>query len=226
MNVFRNILKALVVMVVLIPIIAICSMLILILLMDVTDGNYYKMSNWNMSDEEFLEEYVKECEFKLDELMNVYEPEYIKDIEVTSLDNGDSRCVIHLYNEQFTLELTLRDVGFYGSLNASLYFFGGEAERKDEQVLLAVLNGFVRYFGFDTKNDESENHFERLRSEAVNEGLTHGSYYYHFDEMVGDVGYSVILQNSHFGYYYKMEKNADIAIVANRYYFEGVLNGK
>ena len=77
---------------------------------------------------------------------------------------------------------------------------------------------------FDTKADG--NHFEQLYMQCKEQnvpgskGITD---LYHFDQIVGDIGYRIRIESETYGYYYKMQKNKELEILSNRFTFNGLL---
>lgn len=69
----------------------------------------------------------------------------------------------------------------------------------------------------------SENYFEKLYSDCIENDVKGTGYKYHFDHMIGYVGYNVATETSMGGYYYMMQKNSDNEILSSFYGFEGIL---
>jgi len=93
-----------------------------------------------------------------------------------------------------------------------------------EQTARELANEITNSFAFDAKTDK--NYFKALYDECIKntaDETPHASYKYHFDDLIGNVGYYVALNKDNFGYYYKMQKNSDLDILSNHYRFEGLL---
>ena len=144
--------------------------------------------------------------------------------------DGDNELEIYLYSEKFTIYISATNCGgIYGSLDVKLCYFGDMdapiSEYSSQQNLIDFINDFVRYVGYDTKHDENDNHFERLYNECVagEEKKNSARYAYHFDNLVGELGYYVYLNDSSYTYLYQMPIEDDQKIHANCFIFKGLL---
>ena len=180
---------------------------------------YYEKSEWHCTQEEFRGHYYDIYTEKIEELKYVYGIVCHKEEEF--FQKG---YYIYLYRDDFTIVIKFlndNDLAFY---NVDLYYYGDfDASRDDykkQRSLVNFVNDFTNYVAFDTKTDK--NYFESLYNEC-NKGEPFASNKYHYDSIVGNVGYDVMLNTDAFSYYYKMQKNNNCIAVCNCYRFEGLL---
>ena len=196
------------------------------------DSEYYLSSGWNCEEGEFEEVYTKVYSEKISALKEKYNIECEEKIDIYYREK-DCRMDITLCNERFTLRVVLRDdFEDFGSLSVTLACFDGEEHSIDDysshEDIINLANEFIRDVGYDVKSEESENHFARLYTE-IKEKNSYGSYYYHFDEILGYVGYDVSLKLSGYGFYYdyinrdNRDENVEIKKIANVFEFDGIL---
>lgn len=190
------------------------------------DAKYAKASGWNCSQEKFCDEYAALYKAKIQELKTTYEIDCNEDIEQYNSGN-DNILTVNLYNDEFTIVMRFGNFGLYGGYYVDLYYYGSDSGDLDDygnyKHLVDFINDLTTYVAYDTRSEESDNHFEKLHDECIQLELKNNSYMYHFDHIVGDVGYSVGLKKDNYGYYYKMQKNSSVNILSNSFSFEGIL---
>lgn len=207
--------------------------LILLPLLSGDEEAYCEASGWNCTNEEFENSYMPFYLSRIDELQEEYNIVCEKKIERTS-SKDQIYFVLYLYNDYFTMKLLLanRHYGSHGDYMLELYYYGEDKETlidyEKQKNLVSFVNDLTHEFCFDTKKEEHENHFERLYLECIEAGVDNGmgaSYEYHFDHIVGYIGYKVFV-NSEDGmarYRYKLQKNENADIFANGFCFNGLL---
>ncbi|MBO7305068.1 MAG: hypothetical protein J6V09_07605 [Clostridia bacterium] len=190
------------------------------------DAKYAKASGWNCSQEEFCGEYIALYKAKIQELRILCGIDCNVDIKQSNSD-GNNILSVNLYNDEFTIVAYFANFGMYGDYSVDLYYYGINSADLDDyekyRNLVDFINELTMYAAYDTKTEENCNHFAKLHYECIQQELKNNSYMYHFDHIVGDVGYSVGLKKDNYGYYYKMQKNSSVNILANSFSFKGIL---
>ena len=184
-------------------------------------NEYSEGARWNCDSDLFYSSYVPLYFEKIDELRNHYGIECSEIINQTDIE-GDNIVEIFLYNEKFTIALLVAKRGYYGHYRLQLYYYDLQDAATRNNVVNFV-NDLTQYAAYDTKSEESENYFEKLYSDCIENDVKGTSYKYHFDHMIGYVGYDVATETSMGGYYYMMQKNRDNEILSSFYGFEGIL---
>lgn len=150
--------------------------------------SYYKGTEWDCTSEEFIRDYWPTYREKLETLCEEHGIE--ADTHITK--NGDCITVL-LYNEQATVDVTLNGGNLYGTYSVNLYYYtekGASSAYTEMLPYVSFINDFTRFAAYDTKADEHPNHFLRLYEEALaSDSSPAASYSYHFDKMVGYIGY-------------------------------------
>ena len=182
------------------------------------DTDYYKQTNWQYTDQEFMDLCFPLYLEKVEALKEVYEIECA--IKVDLMPFGAD---IYLYNENFTMSLFLANRGYCGDCRLELYFYGDDDtlyNYEEQKKYVNFLNDMTIFAAFDTK---TENRFDSLFAECLEKNETFASDRYHFDTLIGNVGYDVSLGRTQDSYYYMMKGNSEVKIKSNRYRFEGLL---
>ena len=192
-----------------------------------SEDDYIKSSNWNCTNEEFVEEYIEYYNSKIEELKAFYGIECLEIVKMLEHDN-DIIYIKQFYNDEVTIEVLFANRGLYGDYWVELYYFSENIDDlnnyEKQKKYVDFANDLTNAVAFDTKADG--NHFEQLymqckeQTDPGGKGITD---LYHFDEFVGDVGYKVGVQLDTKGYYYKMQKNKELEILANEFSFNGIL---
>ena len=186
------------------------------------DEDYYKQSNWECTDEEFSTVYYDLYQAKIDELKQVYQIEC-----ETLVEHPEDRVYyIYLYSDIFTINFDFYNCNGYGSIKAKLYYFETANTSLDDyesqKPYVDFLNDFINYAGFDTITDN--NQFEVLyQAGTTGSEREDKSNFYHYDSLVGNVGYYTILDYDGGGWYYRAEKNKECNLISNVFAFEGLL---
>ena len=185
------------------------------------DAEYKDSSNWNCTNEEFETIYVGEYTRIVEELANKYGINY-NQLTKAYMDRGDFYFWLDLYSDEFTVELRFVNLGSHGKFHVNLYYFSQNIDDlnnyEKQKKYVDFINDLTNVVAFDTKTDK--NHFERLYAECEYIDV---SYIYHFDHIVGEVGYVVSIGRESDGYYYKMQENEELEILSNRFTFDGIL---
>lgn len=154
------------------------------------DNDYYKEVGWNCTPESFADEYMPKYQEKINQLSHMLESEcQIR----TTFFHDNTAAVISLYNECFTIVISLAHFDFYGDYEILLYYYGTDGITQDAEAMrpyVQFINDFTNYVAYDTKTEDGQNHFLRLYEECMATG-TFTSYNYHFDDLIGNVGYRV-----------------------------------
>ena len=192
-----------------------------------TEDKYAKSSGWSLKENEFAETYYDLYNTKLEELKDKYDISCNSEVE--KLGEESDLFVFYLYNNEYTVQIILQDNSVYGRFEIALYYYETEgnslADYECQRSLVNFINEFTHYVAFDTKSDECENHFEKMYFENAQkgEGKHNSSYFYHSDNLVRDVGYSVYLMSDRCSYYHNMLKNNELETTANVFEFKGLL---
>ena len=129
-----------------------------------------------------------------------------------------------MFNDEFTIIIRFNNGEELAFYKIDLYYYGDSAASREnfenQRSLVNFINDFTNYVAFDTKTDK--NYFEALYYECCEE-KTFASNYYHYDSIVGNVGYYICLNTDAFDYYYKMQEDGDCMAICNCYRFEGLL---
>lgn len=184
---------------------------------------YYQTTGWSYEEEEFDNVYIEKCINKLQELKGLY------NIDCSELiEHKDHYYDVYLYNDLFTIKILLSYGKSYGKYSICLYYYGDEEhpleDYESQKNLVNLVNDFTNYASFDSKTDQ--NHFERLHMESVQKSSgdhSSASDKYHFDHVIGYVGYSAGVYCNNGGYYYKVQKNSELDVLSNNYAFDGIL---
>lgn len=181
---------------------------------------YFEQSGWNCTDVIFQTYYNNLYKVKIAELKEIYNLRFSEQ-ESKEL-NGNYQ--LYLYNDDFTIQIKFANGEKLAFYRIDLFYYGdSEVSRKDyekQRSLVNFINDFTNYVAFDTKTDK--NYFEALYYECCEE-KTFASNYYHYDSIVGNVGYYICLNTDAFDYYYKMQEDGDCMAICNCYRFEGLL---
>ncbi len=186
---------------------------------------YAESSQWNCDNQSFDTAYVDFYKNKVSEIKEKYslncEEEWYKESH-----DGDSIITAYLYNDQYTIYILFANRGIYGDFTVKMFYYGdGKEAQKDDGVqssLISFVHDLTKSVAFDSKTDD-KNQFEQLYNECLEENKSAASYIYHFDDLVNYVGYTVGLSKDNYGYYYKMQKDSDVKILANVFTFQGIL---
>ena len=181
---------------------------------------YALSTNWHCTKEEFIENYLPLYVDKVEELKAFYDVECVLTVDILYY-YGINIC---LYNEVFTADMFLICRDSHATISSNLYFYGNEStlfNYNAQKVYVDLINDFVNYVAFDTKADE--NRFASLYLQSMQKEEKCASDHYHFDELVGYVGYSVDLDKDTFGNYYMCRGDFELETRANCFSFEGLL---
>ena len=87
------------------------------------------------------------------------------------------------------------------------------------------INELTHYVGFDTKENENSNYYEKLYFDVINGDSDRKGdrYNYHFDHLVGELGWQVVTDSDSYEHYYQMTDGADRELTANLFSFKGLL---
>ena len=194
-------------------------LLVVIFLTSCNRVEYFEQAGWNATEENFQTDYYYAYMAKTEELKVLHNIEC--HIEEKFFQKG---YYIYLYNDDFTIGIRFLNSEKLAFYRIDLFYYGdSEASRKDyekQRPLVNFINDFTNYVAFDTKTDK--NHFEALYYECSEEE-PFTSNYYHYDSIVGNVGYYISLNTNAFGYYYKLQEDDDCMAICNCYRFEGLL---
>ena len=193
-----------------------------------SEDDYIKSSNWNCTNEEFVEEYVEYYNSKIEELKAFYG---IECLEIVKMQEHDNHIIYikQFYNDEVTIEVLFANrSGLYGDYWVELYYFSENIDDlnnyEKQKKYVDFANDLTNAVAFDTKTDK--NHFEALYFECLNQtkiDFQAASNIYHFDQIVGDVGYGVAVHSDSYDYYHKIEKNENYDFLSNRFTFNGIL---
>ena len=187
---------------------------------------YAKSSGWNCDIQNFDIHYAEFYKNKIVELKEKYNLECEEKWD-QSYHDGDSIITAHLYNNYYTIYILFANRGLYGDYTIKLFYYGDDGESlknyEMQHPLISFINDLTTSVAFESKTDDCKNRFEQLYDECYEKSKSSASYIYHFDDLVGYVGYTVGLSKDNYGYYYKMQKNSEINILANAFIFEGIL---
>ena len=190
---------------------------------------YAKSTSWCCTKEEFTANYLPLYLNKIEQLKEFYGVECVLQTDIQRYDYFH----IYLYNNFFTIEISFmnelssnieKENWNYGSIWATLYFYGENGLISDynaQKVYVDFLNDFVNYSAFDAKTNE--NRFASLFAECVQQEEPSKSDTYHFDQLIGYVGYNVTTNSELNGHYYMMEKDTALQKISNSFSFEGLL---
>ena len=197
------------------------------LLMSSCGMEYAKDSGWNRDIQNFDTKYVEFYKDKVAELKEKYSIDCVEKWEQKDGDAGECILTASLYSDSYTICLLFANRRHFGDFEVKLYYYGENEESlsdyESQRPLVSFINDLTKYVAFDNKIEGDENHFERLYNECHKQSQSVASYIYHFDDLVGYVGYGVGVSKDNYGYYYKMEKNSELEILANSFVFEGLL---
>lgn len=218
MNYERGIMKKFVILILVISILIVgCGVLMY------EDPSYYKKSNWSCNADEFYGRYFYVIDNKITELQAKYGIDCEKRVETPEKDI----IFYYLYTDTFTCSFRFTSNVQWGTYWGKLYFYGSDESQLDDysaqKNLVDFLNEATHFFGYAIGNEE--NIFEQQYNYCIENGVDKSAVNLHFDQYVGYVTYGVGLKKDDCGYYYKVEKNSDLEIKANRYTFEGLLKG-
>lgn len=202
--------------------------MLLLSVLTLNDGAYYKSSGWSCSNDDFYERYVAVYKERIRELQDLYKIDCLEYSESREYDK-DVITTHYLYNDLFTVCILFanRSDGEYAEYKIKLFYFGDENnslhDYEAQENLVGFINELTAEIAFDAQSELSSNPFEALYDECVEEGKSSARRNHHFDHIVGYLGYSVNLRNDSHGYYYKMQKNSDFVIESNVFSFDGLL---
>lgn len=192
-----------------------------------SNASYYLSSGWNCDNEKFKTMYSNRYGEKISELKTLYNLHFEEKLEVILNEEYDGiTLVFSLYCEEYTIIFKLASFGDLGTVDANVYYFCDDAnkcELENIQALLSFTNEFINYVSFDSIKDGNE--FVRLFAESKSkpDGEQFESNRYHYDSMIGNVGYYIDLTSKDRSYYYMMSKDTSIERMACSFGFEGLL---
>lgn len=192
--------------------------------------DYYKGTNWDQVSSEFDEVYIPAYQEKIDELLQQYGLTCESRIEKEVTAEGDTKVTIYVYNSQSTMRFRLSNLGSRGHYKTDLFYYGMDANdfynRSTIEPYVHLINDFTRFAAYDTKNEESDNHFLRLYDECVSGGTLrkdYESYTYYYDSLIGNVGYGINMKREA-GYFYMAKESSDAGErMCVHFDFEGLL---
>jgi len=187
------------------------------------NGQYYLGAGWDCDDETFANEYYPLYYNEIQRLKTLYGLECQERVDFDTRGDSVNFNVISycLYSNYYTICLYLNNNGI-AEYNVCLYYFVNDKSsdnHDDLTPLLGFINDFTNYVAYDTRTDC--NHFERLFNDAVLDGK-YADYLYHYDSLIGNVGYTVYL-SAPIGYYYMAEFNSELEKSGYRFTFDGLL---
>ena len=203
-------------------------LLLLFLVMGPTD-KYAENSGWSCSNEEFVDVYCEEYMTLIDTLKQKYNivcEEKLK--EMRDRDGELSGYILKLYDDVFTFSILFDNRNYCGKYGATLYYFGNEespfSDYESQRRYVEFLNELTHSVAYDTKQEECANHFEKMFFEnlQITDGHSASNYYYHFDDLVGSVGY-VVVNDTFVDGSNKMQGDPDIDYQCSIFEFEGIL---
>ena len=204
-------------------------LLLLFLLFGPTD-KYAENSGWSCSNEEFVDVYCEEYMKLIDTLKQKYNIVCEEELrESRDRDGVFKGFHIILYDDVFTIWIAFTNQNSYGYYHATLYYFGNDeapfSDYESQRRYVEFINDLTHSVAYDTKQEECANHFEKMFFEnlQITDGKPVSSYHYHFDDLVGYVGYLVNNDTHVDGSVYKMQGNPDIDYPCSKFEFEGIL---
>ena len=172
--------------------ILIASVLLLILMGE--GDSYYLEVNWNCSDEAFETEYHAKYLDKIKELKSQYNLTFQEKSEFSIKENGNPQILITLYCEEYVVKFKMINDTEIGWYDADLYYFGDSVDFSKLMAPLNFLNDFTNFAAYGTESNY--NCFEKLYNEINETEKTYSSKVCHFDDIAGNVGYTVNLDYS------------------------------
>ena len=206
-------------------IIAFVLVLIALLLLNSCDETYYyKSVGWNVSVQDFNQNYIPHYKEQLSLLAEKYSLSHQSIVDITN----QATAVLYetyLYNEEYTIKIIIRNEVELATYKITLYYYGSEMNNVDDyntqKDSVNFINDFTNYVAYDSISEE--NKFEMLWQKAHMEEDLKASDRCHYDSLVGNIGYIVTLNDMYSGYYYMMQKNEDVNLICNTYSFSGLL---
>ena len=192
-----------------------------------SNASYYLSSGWNCDNEKFKTMYLNRYGEKISELKTLYNLHFEEKLEVILNEEYDGiTLVFSLYCEEYTIIFKLASFGDLGTVDANVYYFCDDAnkcELENIQALLSLTNEFINYVSFDSIKDGNE--FVRLFAESKSkpDGEQFESNRYHYDSMIGNIGYYVCLIPKDWSYYYMTKGDDEAGKYGFRFTFEGLL---
>ena len=165
------------------------------LLMSSCGMEYAKDSGWNRDIRNFDIQYVEFYKDKVAELKKKYRIDCVEKWEQNDKDDGECILTACLYSDSYTVCLLFANRVHYGDFDVELYYYGENEESlsdyESQRPLVSFINDLTKCVAYDSKIEGDENHFERLYNECRKQSKPVASYIYHFDDLVGYVGYGV-----------------------------------
>ncbi len=154
-----------------------------------TDNDYRDSSNWNVEDAEFMDDYYYFYITNIDAIANGYNLGLTQEIIVEDVN----RFTVSYYDDDEIIRFSfLNSTGGYGMFRSRYYYFNAEMEKLFDfsrySTLLSFVSDVNAFVAFDYQGDSS------TYQELYNNNLGHESNtdYYHFDSVVGNIGYWVM----------------------------------
>ena len=192
-----------------------------------SNASYYLNSGWNCDNEKFKTFYSSRYSEKISELKALYDLHFDEKLEVISNEEYDGVTLdFSLYCEEYTILFRLESFGALGTVDANVYYFcddTNKCELENIQALLSFTNDFINYVSFDSIKDGNELVRLFVESKSKPEGEQFESNRYHYDSVIGNVGYYVSLIPQDWSYYYMTNGDEDIGKYGFRFGFEGLL---
>lgn len=191
------------------------------------ETRYINGVNWNVDNETFESENVVFYNEEILRLMNKYSLDCTLHTEKNYNENGKLIYDFYLYCEDYTIVINMvngYELGFY---KIAVYYYNDNRlnnNYNDIQPVVDFANEITNIIAYDTKMNE--NQFEKLYYDALNSEKKYATNYYHFDNIVGNVGYKVDVRENtgslSSGYYYMLQKE-HVAKSCYVFEFDGVL---
>jgi hypothetical protein len=158
------------------------------------DHAYRNASNWTVTDDVFMQQYLQFYTSSITMIYNKYDFEYTQEVAIEE----DNRFSITYQNDCEVIKfIFLNDRGGFGHYRSNYYYFNDDLEGiffyEHHNAILAFVSEINSIVSFDYQGD-----VDTYYDLYVNH-LTHqqNTYFYHFDSVVGYIGYGVTW-NNHF----------------------------
>ena len=211
--------------------IAVCLALLILAIFIIFYENdeYEKATGWSCSNEEFADVYYAEYLAIVDTLWQKYGITCEKEIEEWHGENGAlDGFTIEFHNDVAMVSITFNNHNSYGTFRIRLNYFGNDeapfSDYESQRIYVEFINELTHSVAYDTRQEECANHFEKMFFEnlQITDGHPASNYYYHFDDLVGSVGY-VVVNDTFVDGSNKMQGDPDIDYPCSIFEFEGLL---
>lgn len=187
------------------------------------DLTYYAESDWEYSSEEFFGEPFENINSKILDISEKYGFEFCNTIYY---ENDSCKCIL-IYDDVVSFIIKFDCEDLWCVCEIEIFFFGEDendlADYEKQKKYIDFINDVKNTLVYNYEN-QSNLFKESFEYCVANEVESYDSEH-HFDAMVGELTYGVLLNTNEYGYRYKFRGSVYDGKACNYYHFRGLLRG-